>query len=110
MTEACVDVCRQFGVIAHRGELQGSPEVLLRELVVASVVGHPTGHLGERCGCAEPILAAVDQAGADLVSQISDDGSVHVATANPAVSFSERLHDAFDCGTPWWLGLDVLGW
>jgi hypothetical protein len=83
--------------------------VLLSEVVVTSVVGHPAGHLGERRGCAEPILAAVDQAGTDLVSQIPDDGSVHVATANPAVSFSERLHDALDCITSWWLGLDVLG-
>jgi hypothetical protein len=45
VTEARMDMCSQLDVIAHGRELQSSAEVPLREVVVAGVMGHPTGHL-----------------------------------------------------------------
>src|SRR5262245_40131616 len=104
-----MDICSQLDVIAHRSELQRSGEVLLSKLVVAGVVRHPAGHLCKRSGATESVLAAVDEAGCDLVLQVADDGSVQVAAPNPAVSLAERLHGALDvvaacCGA----GLDRI--
>jgi hypothetical protein len=100
VAEAGVDVCSQLNVIAHGGELQGSTEVLLREVVMAGVVGHPAGHLRESSDCAESVLATVDETRRDLVLQVPDHRSVHVAATHPAVSLSERLHGVLDGVVP----------
>jgi hypothetical protein len=54
-----MDMCSQVDVIGHRGELQSSTEVALSGVIVAGVMGHPTGHLRKCSGGAKSVPAAV---------------------------------------------------
>ncbi|MBP2056707.1 hypothetical protein J2Z21_009726 [Streptomyces griseochromogenes] len=67
--------------------LRGAP-------VVAGVVGHPSGHLGQRGCCGEDLRAAaeVDQPGHHPARQVPDDGPVQPAAAGLPVSAAEVVH------------------
>src|SRR6266436_4754533 len=97
MAQAGQDMGAELDVVAQLDQSEGAVEVLARDCVVAGVVRHPAGHLGQSRGCRKEVLvssalAAAEETGTNLGVQIADDGAVQVATSDPLVGRAERVH------------------
>ena len=67
VAHARVHVRGQFDVVGRRGETQRALEMLVCASVVAGVVSHPAGHLGEGGRGAEEVGRALEQERSDLL-------------------------------------------
>ncbi|MDQ3151899.1 MAG: hypothetical protein M3R63_09315, partial [Actinomycetota bacterium] len=97
MAQAGEDVRAELVIPTDLHEVERSAEVLLCASIVADVVRHPTGHLGEGCGGGEDARAVVgvivaEQPGCYLGVQIVDHCGVEVSATDLAVRVAEGLH------------------
>ena len=84
------DMCAKLMIVAGPGEAESSAKVLICNLILASVVGHPSGHLGQSSGRAEDATlllrnGAAKELGSDRVLEIAGDRRIEVCAADQTV-------------------------
>ncbi|MFE4540292.1 hypothetical protein ACFRKB_35375 [Streptomyces scopuliridis] len=81
-------------VTGRTSEGKRSGEVACGEVVLARVVGHPAGHLGQGRRCREDLrpAAGVDQARGDPVAEVPHDRPVQASSAGLTVGGTEGVH------------------
>jgi len=97
VAEAGQHMGAELPVVAGRRQAEGSLEVLLCGVIASGVMGHPSSHLGKRCGGGEQIVVGglggdAEQAWGDCSLEVIDHGGVELRAAYLPIGQAERLN------------------
>jgi hypothetical protein len=91
-------VCTELTVITNLREVKGAVEVLPGAFIPASVMRHPTGHLGQGCCPVEEelsiaALVTTEEPWRYFAVQVADHGRVKVSATDLPIGCSKGVHD-----------------